>query len=257
MRRGERSKAWRAWRGRAASKARLRRWLQPFPHLEQQTWTARTPESLMKAMGWTELPEIPDELRSPYNDLTHLNDRRLMDLQVIGAACRNERCGIILEIGTGKGETTAFIARSAPAARVYTVNLPPDADPVSAGRNITGMPSLAEIGARHRSLGCSNVTQILANTKDWEPDFGPIDLAFIDGCHDAEFVYRDTRKVLARCRPGSLILWHDFMPTLAERYPWIDEVCTGVEWLLRDRSVAGPLLHLQDSWIGLYRVPGA
>ena len=82
--------------------------------------------------------------------------------------------------------------------------------------------------------------QILANTATWEPDFGPIDVALIDGCHDAEFVYGDTRKVLARCREGSLILWHDFHPALRRVYPWIASVCDGRRAPLPDGLLRGP-----------------
>ena len=97
--------------------------------------------------------------------------------------------------------------------------------------------------------------QILANTASWEPDFGPIDVALIDGCHDADFVYEDTRKLLARCRAGSLILWHDFHPGLRRVHPWIASVCSGIERLYENGLLRGKIFHLQDSWVGLYRVP--
>ena len=83
----------------------------------------------------------------------------------------------------------------------------------------------------------------------------PLGVAFIDGCHDAEFVYHDTRKVLERSRPSSLILWHDFNPEVSHKFSWIREVCLGVERLIADKLVRGRILHLQDSWVGLYQVP--
>ena len=104
---------------------------------------------------------------------------------------------------------------------------------------------------------CANVRQIYANTATWEPDIGPIDVAFIDGCHDADFVFNDSRKVLKHCRPGSAMLWHDFAPELTPVYPWIAEVCSGVERLYRERLISGRILHLRESWVGLYRVPPA
>jgi hypothetical protein len=38
-------------------------------------------------------------------------------------------------------------------------------------------------------------------------------------------------------------------------YHWIAAVCDGVERLYRKRRLRGPILHLADSWVGLYRVP--
>ena len=69
------------------------------------------------------------------------------------------------------------------------------------------------------------------------------------------FIVGDTRKVLSQCRSGSLILWHDFAPELAKIYSWIAEVCRGVERLYRKGLLKGRILHLQDSWVGLYKVP--
>jgi predicted O-methyltransferase YrrM len=120
---------------------------------------------------------------------------------------------------------------------------------------VTCLPARAEIGRYWRERGCTNVVQVFANTATWQPSMPSIDVAFIDGCHDADFVYGDTRKILALCHPGSLVLWHDFSPALAPRYPWIAAVCQGVERLLREHLVQGPIYHLRDSWVGLYRVP--
>jgi hypothetical protein len=99
------------------------------------------------------------------------------------------------------------------------------------------------------------VRQILANTATWQPDIGPIDVAFIDGCHDSEFVYNDTLKVLSIARPGAFILWHDFNLGLTRNYGWIHSVCSGVEALFREGKLRGRVIQLRDSWVGLYRVP--
>ncbi len=217
------------------------------------TLAVRNLAFLMKAMGWTREPLLEgDDLRA-FEHLEDLNDRRVRDAEVIGAACRNGEPRIVLEIGTGTGRTTALMARNAPSANVYTVNIPPD-EIGDGGVLVTSAPSREEIGRYYREQGLSNVTQILANTLRWEPDFGPVDVAFIDGCHDAEFVYGDTKKALGICRPGSVVLWHDFAPPLADTYGWIKEVCRGIERLYEEGLLNGRILHLQDSWVGLYRV---
>ena len=210
-------------------------------------------EYLQKAMGWTCTPILKGEHLTTYQFLEDLNDRRLRDAEVIASACCNGTPKTLLEIGTSHGRTTALMAQNAVNGTIHTVNIPPD-DIDKGGRNITFAPELSEIGSYYRDLELKNIRQIYANTAHWEPDFGPIDVAFIDGCHDAEFVYGDTAKVLKRCQPGSLILWHDFNPNLVNVYGWIKEVCQGVERLYAEGILKGRILHLQDSWVGLYLV---
>lgn len=214
----------------------------------------RSYSHLRQALGWSRDPVLEGDYLRVFEYLEDLNDRRLRDAEVIGGACCNGNPRILLEIGTSHGRTTALMAQNAPGGTVYTVNIPPE-EIAEGGRNVTFAPTHEEIGRYYRNLGLENIRQIFANTLHWEPDFEPIDVAFIDGCHDAEFVYSDSCKALARCRPGALLLWHDFDPNLAGVYPWIREVCTGVERLYREGLLKGRVLHLQDSWVGLYRVP--
>ncbi len=226
----------------------------PHPHLRANVLTVRNFYCFKKALGWDLDPVLEGDHLHEFQYLEDLNERRLLDASVIGGACRNGDPGVILEIGTSHGRTTALMAGNAPSATVYTVNIPPE-EIAEGGRNVTFAPAREEIGSYYRALGHQNVRQIFANTARWQPDFAPIDVAFIDGCHDTDFVYNDTRKVLKNCRPGSIIIWHDFNPELARVYGWINEVCTGVERLYADRLLTGKILHLQDSWTGLYRVP--
>jgi predicted O-methyltransferase YrrM len=243
---------------RLAHLANIRNWLQPskpqFPHLTSNVLEVRNLEFLKKAMGWIKSPILEDEHIHVFQYLEDLNDRRVRDAETLGAACCNGEPEILLEIGTSHGRTTALMARNAPTGMVYTVNIPPE-EIAEGGTNVTFAPSRDDIGKYYREKGFTNIRQIFANTKSWEPDFGPINVAFIDGCHDADFVYNDTRKILKKCRPGSLILWHDFAPELMGVYHWIGDVCRGVERLYVEGVISGRILHLQDSWIGIYRVP--
>ncbi len=222
--------------------------------LDGNVLEVRSAAMLRKAMGWAREPDLDFEHLHRFGHVEDLNDRPLRDAEVIGSACANGAPNVLLEIGTGRGHTTALMARNAPQATVYTVNIPPE-EIAAGGAFVTGAPGREEIGSFYREMGLANVRQIFANTARWAPDFGPIDVAFIDGCHDADFVFHDTVKALDRCRPGSLILWHDFSPRHAAVYPWIAAVCDGVERLYRKRRLRGPIFHLEDSWVGLYRVP--
>jgi len=212
-------------------------------------------EHLMTALHWNKSP-ILDEFPHlhEFQHLTDLNARRLRDAEVLAAACQNEGSQNVLEIGTSTGQTTALMSRNAPEATIHTVNIPPE-QIADGGKLVTYAPSHQQIGHVYRQMGCTNVHQILANTAIWEPDM-EIDVAFIDGCHDADFVFNDTIKVLRHCHPGSIVMWHDFAPPLISACEWIEQVCCGVAKLYKYNQITAPILHLEDSWIGLYRVGG-
>lgn len=226
----------------------------PWSLLPSRVLEVRDLPCLMMALGWNINPTLDIDGLREFRFWEDLNERRLRDAEVIAAACCNNNPKVLLEIGTGQGQTTVLMAENAPLGLVYTVNIPPE-ETAQGGCNITFAPSRDEIGMLYKQKGLTNVCQILANTAVWEPDVDPIDVAFIDGCHDTDFVFNDTLKVLRRCRPGSIVLWHDFAPQLADVYPWIGDVCRGVERLCARRHLSGPILHLRDSWVGLYRVP--
>ncbi len=225
-----------------------------FFYLNANVLTVRSFSHLMKAMAWNIAPTLNDQKLDVFQYMEDLNDRRLHDAEVLGAACCNGEPKVLLEIGTSLGRTTALMAKNAQGGIVHTVNIPPE-EIAEGGKNVTFAPSREEIGSYYREQGLDNIHQIFANTKNWEPDFGPIDVAFVDGCHDADFVYNDTKKILKNCRPGSIVMWHDFNPELSKVYHWIHDVCEGVERLYADGVIRGRILHLQDSWVGLYRVP--
>lgn len=224
-----------------------------MPFLDAHVLEVRSLEHLMKAMNWTNTPILAGEYLKKFQYIEDLNDRRIRDAEVLGAACCNGNPKILLEIGTSLGQTTALMAQNAAQGIVYTVNIPPD-EIAEGGKYVTFAPKIDEIGRYYRENNCTNVSQIFTNTKNWIPDFGPIDVAFIDGCHDADYVYNDTLKILACTRPGSIIMWHDFNPKLVKVYGWITSVCAGVERLYSEGHLKGKTLHLEDSWVGLYRV---
>lgn len=234
--------------------AKLLRFLaDPWPHVSRHTRTVRTFGALKTAMGWERDPILEGDHLREYANHIDLNDRRIRDAESIGGACANEDASILLEIGTSHGHTTALMAQNAPQAIVHTVNILPE-EIKQGGKHVSHALRREDIGKYYRDLGLTNIRQIYANTATWSPDFGPIDVAFIDGCHDASFVYNDTRKVLGKCRPGSLLLWHDFNPGLARAHDWLGDVCGGIEKLLARRVIRGKIFRLEDSWVGIYRV---
>ena len=225
-----------------------------FFHLERNVLEVNDIGGLGKAFGWSREPSLGDAYLDEYEFHEDLNERRKRDAEVLGLVAANAAPTSILEIGTGHGYSTAILARNAPWAMVHTVNIPPE-EIGDGGRYTTFAPAGDEIGQYYKEQGLRNVRQIFTNTASWKPDICPVDVAFIDGSHDAAFVYSDTKRVLEVCRPGSIILWHDFSPSLSKAYPWIASVCRGVERLYEHGALSGKILHLVDSWIGLYQVP--
>src|SRR5207237_2331800 len=133
-----------------------------------------------------------------------LNCRRIRDAECIGTIVRNVAPSVCLDIGTGEGHSAALMALNAPQARIYTVNSPPEEIRSGAGGVLTTAAyEQDEIGSYYRQREIKNVDQILANTATWEPNVGAIDMALVDGCHDTEFVYSDSRKALQHMNPVS------------------------------------------------------
>ena len=242
---------------RIIGKARRTLGLEEFTHLRREVVELDDLDELKKVFGWQLDPVLDDPSIYEFESIEDINQRRVRDAECIGAVVRNTDPKVCLEIGTAEGHATALMAVNAPQARVYTVNIPPEEIESGEGGTLTTVAFERErIGSYYRERGLSNVEQILANTARWEPEVGTIDVAFVDGCHDTEFVYNDTRKILKHTRPGSFVLWHDFHPGFVEKRDWIREVCLGVERLYASGLLAGPLFHVRNSWLGIYRVGG-
>lgn len=225
-------------------------------HLRSAVIELNSAGELNRVFGW-EMPPILD--RPDIHDFEYVedvNERRVRDAESLATVVRNLSPKTVLEIGTSNGMGTVLMAANAPEAQIYTVNIPPEEVSSGQGGQLTTIaPERDKIGAAYKARGLKNIIQIIANTASWEPNIGEIDIAFIDGCHDTDFVYSDTRKVLKHMRPGGFILWHDFNLDLIEKYHWIRSVCLGVEKLYAQGLLPGRIFHVRDSWVGVYRVP--
>jgi predicted O-methyltransferase YrrM len=235
----------------------MRRFLEldKFAHLQRAVIELNDVKELKKLFGWQLEPILDDPTIYDFGYIEDVNQRRIRDAECLGTVIRNANPVICLDIGTSTGHSAALMAVNAPQAQVYTINIPPEEILAGAGGKLTTIALEREkIGSYYRERNLTNIIQILANTAQWEPDIGTIDVAFVDGCHDTEFVFNDTRKILQHIKPGSFIVWHDFNLELVDKYPWIRSVCLGVERLFVAGLVRGRVLHVRDSWIGIYWV---
>lgn len=109
--------------------------------------------------------------------------------------------GLILEIGTLYGGTTAVLAQAAPAARVISIDdysWTPD-----------GVPnSPAQVYERLEAIGVRNVELLQGDSRwMWQRWNEKIDLLWIDGGHSFEYVYSDLHGF---GRHADVIALHDF-----------------------------------------------
>ncbi len=227
-----------------------------FPFLRNAVIELNSIGELCRLFHWTAQPNLGLAHLHDFDYVEDVNMRRIRDAESIAMVMCNAAPKIALEIGTAQGHTTALMAINAPQAQIHTVNIAPEEVLSGEGGVLTTMALEQEkIGSFYREHGLTNITQILANTARWEPNIGTIDVAFIDGCHDADFVYNDTRKILKSMKSGGFVLWHDFNPATIYNYRWHLTVAQGVERLVRDGLVRGRIFHVRDSWVGVYRVP--
>jgi predicted O-methyltransferase YrrM len=226
-----------------------------FRFLNQSVLEVNNLIELKRNFKWKSDPIIDNPIYHEFDYSEDLNERRLRDAESLGAVVRNILPHICVDIGTAMGYSAALMAINAPSSTIYTINiLPEEIESGAGGVFTTGSFTKEEIGTYYKQRNFKNISQIYANSATWEPDFNLIDLAFIDGSHDTEFVYNDSLKMIKRMKAGSFILWHDFNLELTDKYYWINSVCLGVEKLFRDGYLKGRIFHLRDSWVGIYQV---
>jgi len=227
-----------------------------FNKLDRNLIELNTYRDLQNIFNWSEAPILDRPDIYDFDYVEDVNDRRIRDAESLATVIRNINPKIALEIGTANGMATVLMAANAPEAEIFTVNIPPEDIHSGKGGVLTTVAmERDQIGIEFRRRNITNITQIYANTETWTPDIGAIDIVFIDGCHDTQFVYNDTRKILSHMKPGGFILWHDFNLDLAKKYDWINSVCLGVECLYRDKLLNGRIFHIRDSWVGIYQMP--
>jgi predicted O-methyltransferase YrrM len=183
-----------------------------------------------------------------------LNQRRRLDAEVLSLIAANVPVGKMLDIGTFMGRSAARMAANSVKSHIFTVNIHPD-DLKDSGMLITGVPTKEEIGSFYRQKKLANIEQIFANTKFWNPpdEITDLTLVYVDGCHDKEFVYSDTKLIIDRVIPGGFILWHDCSPIYRKHFHWIDEAMQGIERLMEEKTVEGYILNVRNSWIGVWQ----
>jgi hypothetical protein len=159
------------------------------------------------------------------------------DALYLALICRVLQPHTVFEIGTLYGYTALqFALNSPPEATVYTLDLPPEVD-FALRTTISDVTTRIAHHNTDRLLFEGHSLESKVKTLQGDSarfDFSPwkenVDLFFIDGSHSYDYVRSDTVRALACCRPGSVIIWHDYgrwgvngvskyLHELSQRYP--------------------------------------
>lgn len=188
-------------------------------------------------------PKINEDICLP----PYVGDRNFNDFSILISLIRAFQPKRILELGTAHGNTTANMCVES-EANVFTINALPEQ---MEGNIITFTLSREQIGIVYRNYGFQNrVVQIYENTKNLKiSDYlqqRSIDFAFIDACHDADFVVNDFLRVKPTLSDNAIVLFHDTHPS-GERH--LLDSYLGCMFL---RKLGYNIKHIEDSSFGYW-----
>lgn len=143
----------------------------------------------------------------------------------------------IFEIGTFIGRTTRLFANnSSEQCKIMTLDLPQNKVSHKIGKEFIGTPQAQKI------------TQLYGDSEefDYSEWYGKCDFIWVDGCHDYDFVQKDTENALKLCSSNGWIAWHDYRHTA-----W----WSGVTKFVRELYGSHPeIIHLKGTTIAV--LPG-
>jgi predicted O-methyltransferase YrrM len=126
----------------------------------------------------------------------------------------------IFEFGTFDGATSLLLAKAAPTAQVFTIDLPPES--YSAPQDFGYPASPGEYESAHDEVGHEfrdtpegeRITQLFGDTTtfDFSEYVGTMDLVIVDAGHGYEAARSDTENALQLAGPSGVVIWDDFIP---------------------------------------------
>ena len=121
----------------------------------------------------------------------------------------------VLEIGTYDGFTALNLVANLPeGGEVATVDLPEGADQTELrAQGISNAATGDIIGSMYRNEPeRAKIKEVRADSSqlEWKELAPKIDLIFVDGCHDYQYVLKDSMNAIASVKSGGVIFWHDY-----------------------------------------------
>ncbi|HUF28250.1 MAG TPA: class I SAM-dependent methyltransferase [Gemmatimonadaceae bacterium] len=168
-----------------------------------------------------------------------------------------KRARAMFEFGTCTGKTTYLWARNAPDdAEIVTLTLAPDQHAAysrETGDSARDVRHALKESAYERFFYSGTdveprITQLYGDSKQFDESEHAerYDLIFVDGSHAYSYVLSDAAKALRMCRPGGLILWHDYA---GPRHS------AGVYRALNELARRVPLVHVRGTTLVAHRKP--
>jgi predicted O-methyltransferase YrrM len=162
----------------------------------------------------TEYPELVDTAVSMGDVGYGISNQDPLERWFLGAWCRTHQPRRVFEIGTFDGATTLILARNAPNAEVFTLDLPPkQASVVAYYPPEQQFVAAGQVGRAFRDQPeASRITQLWGDSRtfDFDPWAGSCDLVVVDGGHERDCVEPDTANALRMVKPGGVVVWDDY-----------------------------------------------
>jgi predicted O-methyltransferase YrrM len=157
-----------------------------------------------------------------------------VDLLFVSAIAKYRQARNIFEFGTYTGRTTYHLTLASDAARVTTLNLPPELETRLAPYLMTYYRG---------SDREDRITQIFEDSRKFDPTpfAGQYDFIFVDADHSYELVKIDTEKALKMLAPKGLLVWHDYAPK-----------SPGVVQFMEEFSQERPVFHIRNTCLTLW-----
>ena len=143
-----------------------------------------------------------------------------MERFCVGALAQLLKPQRIFEFGTFDGATTLLLAKTAPTAQIFTIDLPPEA--YIAPQQFGYPQSPGEYASPHDEIGhefrgtpeAERITQLFGDTTtfDFNPYLGTMDLVIVDAGHGYEAARSDTENALRLAGPSGVVIWDDYIP---------------------------------------------
>lgn len=213
---------------------------QKFLHCVLNTRDTEEDDPVLKTIDVSELLNNQDLdisiLDSSYKSYSS-ETRLLKEISSLAYMVKVLKPNIVFETGTFIGRTTRLFANNSPElCEIFTLDLPQHKVPHQIGKEFMNTPQAKKI------------TQLYGDSRkfDFSKWYGKCDFVWIDGCHDYDFVLRDTENALKLCSPNGWITWHDYRHTA-----W----WSGVTRCVRELYKSHPnIVHLKSTTIAV--LPG-
>lgn len=148
-------------------------------------------------------------------DITYrISNMDPFELYCLAAIARIRKPRTIFEFGTYDGATTLWLAKNAPDADIYTLDLPPELRGDWEKATLTNVDDGGDgLGARFRGTPpAARITQLLGDSRsfDFTDYIGEMDLVVVDADHSYECARPDTENALRMLSPRGVVVWDDY-----------------------------------------------